>query len=350
MAALVHEQVDAGRGGGLPVEGHAADGDRAARLGAAPGQHLLDAEAGQAVGEVADRLVVVERGLADPALRALAADDEPALLLRVLDHGEAGVVDRGRAQHDPARLHGRAARAVLLDDLGQGERQLAQALVAGGGHGEHRQAARLEVGADHLGEVAGVRHVDLVEHDDPRAVCEAAAEAGRVAGQLLLQRVHVGDRVAARLVGGAVDDVHEHRAALDVAQEVQAEALALAGARDQARHVGDGEGRLAGGDHAEVRHEGRERVVGDLRPGRGQHRDQRRLARRREPDQPDVGDRPQLEHQVDLVAGLAEQREAGRLAGLGRERGVAEAAAAAAWRRRTGCRRRSGRRAPRRPR
>ena len=48
-------------------------------------------------------------------------------------------------------------------------------------------------------------------------------------------------RVAVGLQGRAVEDVHEHRAALDVAQELQAQALALAGARDQARHVGDGE-------------------------------------------------------------------------------------------------------------
>ena len=42
---------------------------------------------------------------------------------------------------------------------------------------------------------------------------------------------------------GAVEHVHERRAALDVAQELQAQALALAGARDQAGHVGDGEAR-----------------------------------------------------------------------------------------------------------
>ena len=54
------------------------------------------------------------------------------------------------------------------------------------------------------------------------------------------------DRVAAGLDRGGVDDVHERGAALDVAQEVVAEAAALAGALDQAGHVGDGERGVAG--------------------------------------------------------------------------------------------------------
>ena len=52
----------------------------------------------------------------------------------------------------------------------------------------------------------------------------------------------------------AVDHVHQHRAALDMAQEVQSQATALGGTGNQAGHVGDGEGVLTGGDHAEVGH------------------------------------------------------------------------------------------------
>ncbi len=65
--------------------------------------------------------------------------------------------------------------------------------------------------------------------------------SGTYARQLGLDHVEVGHRVAAGLERGAVDDVHEHRAALDVPQELQPEALALAGARDEPGHVGDGE-------------------------------------------------------------------------------------------------------------
>ena len=137
------------------------------------------------------------------------------------------------------------------------------------------------------------------------------------------------DRVAAGLESGAVDHVHEHRAALDVPEEVEPETTALGRARDEARHVGHGEDLIARGDDAELRHERGERVVGDLRPGRGQRRHQRRLARRREADEPDVGHRPQLQHELAGLAGLAEQGEAGGLARGGGERRVAEAAAAA---------------------
>ena len=56
---------------------------------------------------------------------------------------------------------------------------------------------------------------------------------------------------------------------------------------------------------AEVRLERRERVVGDLGLRGGQGREQRGLAGVRQPDEPDVGDEPQLEAQPVLLAGLA---------------------------------------------
>ena len=186
-----------------------------------------------------------------------------------------------------------------------------------------------QLGAHHLGELPGVRHVDLVQRDQPRPVGQHAAERRGVAGELVLERLHVRDGVAAGLERRAVDDVHQHRAPLDVPEEVQPQAAALGGARDQPRHVGDGEDLLPRGDHAQLRDERGERVVGDLRTGRRQRRDQRRLAGRREPDQADVGDRAQLQHEVAGLARLAEQREAGRLARGRGERGVAQAAAAA---------------------
>ena len=126
-----------------------------------------------------------------------------------------------------------------------------------------------------------------------------------------------------------VDDVHEGRAALDVAQEVVAEAAAVGGALDQSGHVGDGERHVAGAHDPEVGHQRGERVVGDLGP-RARHRgDQRRLAGAGEADQPDVGDHLELETDLDLVAGLTEEGEAGGLALAAGQRGVAEPAATA---------------------
>ena len=91
-------------------------------------------------------------------------------------------------------------------------------------------------------------------------------------------------------------------------------------------HVGDGErvdrprplARPArhGLHDTEVGRQRGERVVGDLRLGRGQDRHQRRLARRREADQPDVGDGLQLQDELALLAGLAEQGKTGALRAL----------------------------------
>ncbi len=73
-------------------------------------------------------------------------------------------------------------------------------------------------------------------------------------------------------------------------------------------HVGDRRAPLvllAEIEHPEVRLEGRERVVGDLRPGRGERREEGRLARVRQPDEADVGDQPELEADPALLARLA---------------------------------------------
>ena len=228
-----------------------------------------------------------------------------------------------------ASISARASRHVP----GHGEGQLAQPGVGDGGDDEDLDAARLEVGLDHLGQLERLGHVGLVEHDDAGALGQRAAaerRVGDVLRELGLDDVEVGHRVTARLEGRAVDDVDQHRAALDVAQELQAEALALAGAGDEAGDVGDGEALVAGLHDAEVGHERGERVVGDLGPRRRQHRHERGLARRREADERDVGERLELEHDVAGVAGLAEQGEAGRLAAGRGERLVAQPPAAAA--------------------
>ena len=108
-----------------------------------------------------------------------------------------------------------------------------------------------------------------------------------------------------------------------------AEALALARAGDQAGHVGDDELHVARLGHAEVRDEGGERVVGDLRPGGGHGGDQRGLARVGEADEADVRDGLELEGELALLPRLALEREPGRLALLRGEGRVAEAAPAA---------------------
>ena len=62
-------------------------------------------------------------------------------------------------------------------------------------------------------------------------------EPGAVGGELGADRLVVGLRVA--LGGADLDQVDEHRAALDVGEELVAEAGALGGALDQPRDVGE---------------------------------------------------------------------------------------------------------------
>ncbi len=79
-------------------------------------------------------------------------------------------------------------------------------------------------------------------------------------------------------------------------------------------------------DDAEVGRQGRERIVGDERPGRRDARDQGGLPGVGEADQADVGDELQLEDELLLLAGPAGLRFARRLV---RRRGVGRVAPAA---------------------
>ena len=152
-------------------------------------------------------------------------------------------------------------------------------------------------------------------------------QAGAVGLQLGPHGLVVGDRVAFHR--REVDEVDEHRAALDVGEELVAQPGALGGALDQPGDVGDDGLAVLAFDRPQHRRERRERVVGDLRRRPRQPPQQRGLAGVRQPDQPDVGE--QLQPQLDpvrLALGPV-LGEARRLPGRGREALVPVAAAAA---------------------
>src|SRR5580704_12389188 len=172
------------RRGRVPVEDHRvvwlADQDLRARLGARVGERLLHAQAGQPVGQVADRLVVAEVGLLDPAPRLLAADQEG--VLAEAEHLEARLVHVLDRDPDPdalGGLFGRTGGAVGGDQRGHGEAQLAQALPGGGGDLEDLVAARFELGLYLVRAFTGGRDVDLVQGDEPRPGDEV--DTGRLA-------------------------------------------------------------------------------------------------------------------------------------------------------------------------
>jgi hypothetical protein len=202
--------------------------------------------------------------------------------------------------------------------------------VAHGGDLEDPVAAFLEVGLHECGELAAFRHVDLVQRDELRPLEERLLAVGNwIGGEFAENHVEVADRVAARVQGGAVENVQQGGAAFDVAEELQAEALALAGAFDESGDVGDGVPHLTGVDDTEVGVQGREGVVGDLGPGGGDGRDQAGLARRRVTDECDIRHGLELEEHVAFVAVGTQQGEPGGLALGGGEGGVAEPALAA---------------------
>jgi len=155
----------------------------------------------------------------------------------------------------------------------------------------------------------------------------------RLPGQLV--RVGGGfatQQLVGRLRIGAIgrdQDGHE-TGALDVLQELEAQALSGVRALDDARNVGDHEAAMIGQRHdAQIRLEGGERIVGDLGTRGGDDRQERALPRVGLAQQADVGD--QLEHQLDRPLFPVGSRLplARRLMGRRGELGVAPPAASA---------------------
>ena len=148
--------------------------------------------------------------------------------------------------------------------------------------------------------LADLGDVGLRESHDLRPQRELGAELL----ELLSQRAVVGERLA---VNACVEghEVEQRPRSLDVLEEANAEADALARAGDQAGDVSDDERRPAGvaaaadGDDAQGRDQGGERVVGHARPRRGDRGDERALADVGEAEEADVGHDLQL--QLDLA-------------------------------------------------
>ena len=131
------------------------------------------------------------------------------------------------------------------------------------------------------------------------------------------------------MFAGRVHQMQQHAAALHMAEKAVAEAGALMRAFDQARNIRQHEFAAVDVDHAELRMQRGEGIVGDLRLGGADHREEGRLAGIGQADQAGVGD--QFEPQPDpaLLADLAGIGVARRAVGRGFEMRVAEAAIAA---------------------
>ena len=98
------------------------------------------------------------------------------------------------------------------------------------------------------------------------------------------------------MLAGGVDQMQDRAAALDMAEEAVAEAVALVRAFDQAGNVGEHEIAVVDLHHAEAGMQRRERIIGDLRLGGGDGGEQRRFAGVGQADEADVGDQLQPQH------------------------------------------------------
>ena len=160
------------------------------------------------------------------------------------------------------------------------------------------------------------QRIRLVERDDLDLVGEAIA----VSFEFVAHRL-VG---FARVFAGAVDDVQQHAAALDMAEEAVAEPDAVVRALDQPRQIREHEVAIVDAHHAELRMQGGERIVGDLRLGGADRRKERGLAGIRQPDQAGVGDQLQPQSYCPFFTRKTRIGAARRAIGQRLEIGVAE--------------------------
>ena len=192
-------------------------------------------------------------------------------------------------------------------------------------NGQAALARQLFERRDALGILSGI---DLGRDHDHRLVRQIFGEAGELA--------HHDFEIVHRIAAGGFGYIHQvgqQARALDVAQELDAQAVAGMRALDQSRNIGDDERpviAVVGGDDAQVRLERGEGVIGDLGPRGRDARNQRGLAGVRETDQSDIGQQLQLEAELVFFAGTAVLVLGGRLMRRRGEARVALAAAAAA--------------------
>ena len=126
-----------------------------------------------------------------------------------------------------------------------------------GGDGEDLGAGRFGKGCPGLLKTGIVHRVGLGKNEDGGLLRKAVA----VGFKLCPHRPKVGDHI----LRPRIDQVQKYGAALDMTQEPVADPRTLVCPLDQARNIGQHEGLArTEADHTELRHQGRERVAGDL--------------------------------------------------------------------------------------
>src|SRR5215204_2590264 len=211
-------------------------------------------------------------------------------------------------------------RSRFLKCLPRRLEQQGQSFPRCGRHGIQRDCFLLQVRAKFLEPRRVVERVDLVRGDDNRLVLQPFARGVTTweQRQLARDRFEVLHRITPAPRGN-VHHVDQHARALEMAEKTMPEPDPLVRPFDQSRYVRRDERSIAGEtDDAEVRRERGEGVIGDLRLGGGDARDDRGLAGVRISDDADVSEQLQLQAKVFLFTGKAGLRPARRAIGRGR--------------------------------
>ena len=122
---------------------------------------------------------------------------------------------------------------------------------------------------------------------------------------------------------GEVDQDQQHPSPFDVAQELVAKPSTFGRAIDQARNIGHDHLAFASAHHAQVGHQGRERIVGNLGASSRDARDKGALTRIGETHEGHVGEEPKLDVVPNLLAHLALLGKGRHPTLVGQELGVA---------------------------
>src|SRR5450755_2563935 len=226
----------------------------------------------------------------------------------------------GRRGHELGRMF----LQPVLDRVNE----LAATLAVDRRDGEHRAGRAISVDerSNALRALFGIDQIQLVQHQPPRLVVQRLV----IALELLDDGARIRDRIAGAVERGDIDDMQQHARSLQMAEKLMTEPGAVGGAVDQTGDVGNDEAPVfVDANHAEIRRQGGERIVGDLGPGGGDRTYQRRFARVRHSQQADIGEHLELEVQHALHAFFARCRLPRRAIGARLEMQIAQAALAA---------------------
>ena len=219
-------------------------------------------------------------------------------------------------------------RTVGCDELGDGVLERFDTFSRDGGNRIERELAALGHGCEFF-ELVGVGYVGFGGDEDGGLCGESRIEVL----ELVRDDLVVVDGIGAVGSVGDIDEVDDDAGALDVFEELDAEAVAEMRPFDEAGKVGDGErfgvGEFSDLDYAEIWFERGEGVVGDFGPGSGEARDERGFADVGIANESGIGEEAKLKAVVAFFAGAAEFVLARCLMGAGGEVLITTASAAA---------------------